>query len=98
MKREDLSAIRRNFQIRMQIKEKRGGDHNEYHPERVGGEVFYRNMREAEFAELALTTKRRGAIAYTSAGESYEKKFKDRETFPVFVNTFELKQLKIKYE
>jgi hypothetical protein len=98
MKRHDRQAIKRNFEMRLQVKEKRGGDYNEFHPERVGGEVFYRNMREEEFAALALTTKRRGTVAYTAAGESYETKFKDRETRPVFVNTFELKQLKIRYK
>jgi len=95
MKREDVEALLRNFEARAQVKQKRGSDYNEYHPERTEGEAFYRNMREAEFEALPLVAKRKGKVAYTAAGESYEKKFNDRETFPVFVHIFELSQLKI---
>jgi hypothetical protein len=98
MKQADRSAIRRNFQIRMQVEEKRGGDYNTFHPERVGGEIFYGNLREQEYAALKLATKRRGVVAYTAAGKKYEHEYNDRETFPVFVHTFELTQLRIKYK
>ena len=98
MKKEQRAAVKRNFAMRMQALDKRGRSYNDSHPEHVNGEVFYRNMKEPEYAELPLATKRRGTVAYTATGLTYEKAHKDKETFPVFVNTVELRRLRIKYE
>jgi len=59
------------------------------HPELRNGEVFFRNMNEAQFELLTWHTKRRGITAYDEQGRmiNYDN------WFPVFVRMSELVNL-----
>jgi hypothetical protein len=77
------------------------------------GEVFYGNLKAAEFEALPLKTKRQGALAYVvrlfsepapAAKDmcrvfrlTYEQTYGDKESVGVFVHTYELDMLGIEY-
>ncbi len=65
----------------------------------VPGEVFYANLKQEEFDSLPLKCKRKGGPARTTGvfSQTFEALYKDRESFAVFLHTFELDLLGIKY-
>jgi hypothetical protein len=73
-------------------------------------EVFFGNLKLAEFEALPLKTKRKGGparcVRFISRIEgnetrvevkTYEQLYQDRESFEVFVHTYELDMLGIEY-
>lgn len=77
------------------------------------GEVFFGNLTAAEFESLPLKTKRKDRPAYSVRlfsekaerakdmsrvfSRTYEELYADRESFGVFVHTYELGMLGIEY-
>ncbi|MCC7500607.1 hypothetical protein IT396_02285 [Candidatus Nomurabacteria bacterium] len=88
---------------------KRGALNQDF--ERKEGEVFYGNLAQREFDALPLRTKRKGGPARLNrilSGKNkqgdnyvfvptYEELYRDKESFSVFVHTYELDMLSIEY-
>lgn len=99
------SRLRTNEEARL----KRGALVQDF--ECLPGEVFYGNLKQADFDALPLRTKRKAGPAYATRifsetrentncvfTASYEKLYGDKESFAVFVHTYELDMLGIQYK
>jgi hypothetical protein len=103
-----FESVRQKLRSNKEARIKRGALTQDF--ECLRGEVFYGNLTQAEFDALPLTCKRKGDLAHlakiTSKKmhnvnrvfiETYEERYGDRESFAVFVHTYELTALGIEY-
>lgn len=104
-----LESIRARLIDNKKARERRGGLVQD--ADRLPSEIFYGNLTQAEFDKLPLMTKRRGGPARLTRfvcepirgggsrvfAPTYEKLHNDKESFEVFVNTYELKMRNIEY-
>ena len=99
--RSVFKRIEERLMLNQEVRRTRGGLlQNLEAGGRLPGEVFYGNLKQAEFDALPLKCKRKGGPARTSGvfSKTYEELYKDKESFAVFLHTYELDMLGIKYK
>jgi hypothetical protein len=67
---------------------------------RLPDEIFYANLTEQEYEALPLKCKRKGDLARTTGvlSKTYAEAYGDKESFAVYLHTYELEMLGIRYK
>ncbi|MSR70785.1 hypothetical protein EXS62_01980 [Candidatus Kaiserbacteria bacterium] len=103
-----FDSIRTRLSFNQQVRFKRGALTQDF--DRQQGEVFFGNLKQAEFEALPLRSKRKGGparitriLSETVKGvtrvfvPTYEELYKEKDYFEVYVHTAELHDLGIEY-